>query len=96
MCIPHALPYLVVAGNEVDRADGLRSFLAEVPPYQAPVAPLPEPTVPDMGFGTRTRYVFFSCGTLGASDAVRVSFDFGEDERMWVGEPTAVCELSGF
>lgn len=63
----------------------------------APAPALPEPMVPELGHGTRNRYLSFSGGTPGESEAVRVRFDLdgGGTGTAWVGEPREASESSG-
>ena len=66
--------------------------------------PLAEPTVPDLGNGTRVRYLAFSPdpGGAGHNQAIRVTFtnlpapfQYANGRTMWVGQPLDVSEVSG-
>lgn len=67
------------------------------------VSPIPDPRVPDNGFGTRNRYLSFSAGSdPGASEAMRIRFvdlpapfDAYEGDQWWVGEPVEITIASG-
>ncbi len=56
----------------------------------------------DTGNGTNVRYLSFTAGNLGHSQAIRVTFknlpapfDAWNNLRMWVGPPAEYCENSG-
>jgi hypothetical protein len=66
--------------------------------------PVAEPTLPDVGSGTRVRYLAFSAdsASAGQSQAIRVKltdlpapFEYGEGRVMWVGQPIDVSEIAG-
>jgi hypothetical protein len=66
-------------------------------------APQPDPDVPDIGYGTKNRYLSFQ-GTNpgGQPEAMRVRFadlpppfDTYNGQTMWVGEPFPVSEAAG-
>ncbi|MGB2988149.1 MAG: right-handed parallel beta-helix repeat-containing protein [Phycisphaerae bacterium] len=64
--------------------------------------PVLDPRVPDTGNGTRNRYLSFSAGDAGRSQAVRVRltslpppYDYANGRTMWVKGPFPVSELPG-
>jgi hypothetical protein len=64
--------------------------------------PLEDPTCPDMGCGTKNRYLSFQAGEPEQSIAIRVTFaempavfDYAEGRQMWVQEPFQVSETAG-
>lgn len=66
-----------------------------------PNAPEPEPTVPDIGHGTRNRYLSLQINDPGRQLALRVKpvdlpppFEAWEGETYWIGEPFEVTEAS--
>ncbi len=76
--------------------------------FPRPGPPLAEATVPDIGSGTRNRYLSFGGVTPAAEpQAARVTFKslpadpphfdfrYAEGRQMWVGEPRLVSESSG-
>jgi hypothetical protein len=66
--------------------------------------PIAEPTLPDIGSGTRVRYLGFQAdpGVAGRQQAIRVTFtdlpppfEYANARTMWVGEPDEVSEIAG-
>jgi len=64
--------------------------------------PILDPRVGDFGSGTRNRYLSFSTGSPGMSEAMRVTFvdlpppfDAYNGDRWWVAAPVQVTEASG-
>jgi hypothetical protein len=74
-----------------------------VPPcvIAGPVNNDPVPSPVDVGFGTRNRYLSFTGGDPGRSQAVRVTltnlpeFPYANGRMAWVQEPYLVTEASG-
>lgn len=56
--------------------------------------PQEDPTTPNLGFGTKNRYLSFSAGHPGRQQAIQVVFlalpseyDYAKGRTMWLGEP---------
>jgi len=60
-----------------------------------------DPLLPDVGFGTKNRYLSFAAGDPGRVQAVQVTFqslpgfEYAEGRTMWVQEPWEMVECSG-
>ena len=70
-----------------------------VPPIDTP---LPDPTVPDVGFGTKVRYLSFVPANSGQQTAIRLKFvdlpvpyHTWNGLQLWVSEPVSYCENAG-
>ncbi|MGD2110246.1 MAG: hypothetical protein PVI86_12760 [Phycisphaerae bacterium] len=64
-------------------------------------APQEDPITPDVGYGTKNRYLSFQAGDSGRSQAVQVRFvslpgyEYAEGRAKWVQQPFEVSEASG-
>ncbi len=90
-------------GHNADGGPGTVKIDCE-PKCTPSTEPLPDfcPVPPDIGFGTKNRYMTFRGGDPGLVQAVRVTFaslpppfDYAEGRKMWVQEPFLVGEPSG-
>ncbi|MGD2111020.1 MAG: S8 family serine peptidase [Phycisphaerae bacterium] len=92
-----------IGGLDGDTGLGTLSLTCEWWSCVVPDAPVPDPVVADLGFGTRNRFLSFQGGNGGGElEAVRVKFadlpppfEALEGQSMWVGEPFDVSEASG-
>lgn len=71
------------------------------PGCQSSSPPREDPSTPDQGYGTKNRYLSFSAGDAGRSQAIQVTFqslpgfEYGQGRVVWVQEPYPVTEASG-
>lgn len=74
----------------------------EMCPCAASTAPILDTSPPDLGSGTKNRFLSLIAGDPGVKQAVRVTFadlpplyEYAEGRTMWVGPPFPVTEASG-
>jgi hypothetical protein len=86
-------------------SQGSGSFTVECEAVSCTLSAAPSgdfsPVPADAGLGAKNRYITFTGGTPGRSEAVRVIFDsvpgyeYAENREMWVQEPVETTEASG-
>jgi len=88
---------VVVSGD----CGSMTSDAATLSMTPAPASAQPDPTVPDLGSGTKNRYLSFAAGEAGQQQAIQVTFAslpgfaYAESRTMWVQAPYPITEASG-
>ncbi len=90
--------YDVVVNGDCGSVTSDAATLSTLP---VPATVQPDPTAPDVGNGTKNRYLSFIAGEAGSEQAIHVTLasvpgsPYAEGRTMWVQEPHPITEASG-